>query len=225
MSVCGSTATGTGEPCQQPVEEPGETCWREGHVAGSLGHLTTKQRRFVEEYCGQAKFNAAEAARRAGYSEKAAREIGYENLTKPHIAEAVENRLEQQAMGSDEVLQRLADMARADMGRFIRIRESGAWELDLEKAREAGLLHLVRELAYDSNGLPKIKLHDAKDALKQLGKVHGLFVERHEHTGEDGGPIRHEEVGRLSDEELLERAEQLRSRLTSLEAHHANGDG
>lgn len=47
--------------------------------------LTTKQRRFVEAYAG----NATEAAIAAGYSKKTARVIGMENLTKPAIAEAI----------------------------------------------------------------------------------------------------------------------------------------
>ena len=50
--------------------------------------LTTKEQLFVMEYlvCN----SGAEAARRAGYSEHTAREIAYENLTKPHIKEALE---------------------------------------------------------------------------------------------------------------------------------------
>ena len=45
--------------------------------------LTRKQKIFAEEFvkCG----NETEAARRAGYSEKSARAIGSENLTKPDI--------------------------------------------------------------------------------------------------------------------------------------------
>lgn len=45
--------------------------------------LTPKQSRFVEEYLVDG--NATQAAVRAGYSQKTAREIGCENLTKPHI--------------------------------------------------------------------------------------------------------------------------------------------
>ena len=47
--------------------------------------LTDKQRRFVEFYCGECKFNATQAAIKAGYSTKAAKEQGCENLAKPHI--------------------------------------------------------------------------------------------------------------------------------------------
>ena len=49
--------------------------------------MTPKQERFVDEYLID--WNAAQAAIRAGYSPKAAKEIGYENLTKPHIIAAI----------------------------------------------------------------------------------------------------------------------------------------
>lgn len=49
--------------------------------------LTAKQERFVEEYLID--LNATQAAIRAGYSEKTARQVGAENLTKPVIADAV----------------------------------------------------------------------------------------------------------------------------------------
>ena len=49
--------------------------------------MTPKQQRFVSEYLID--LNATQAAIRAGYSEKTARFIGAENLTKPNIAAAV----------------------------------------------------------------------------------------------------------------------------------------
>ena len=55
--------------------------------------MTDKQRRFVDEYLID--LNATQAAIRAGYSEKTARYIGYENLTKPHISNAIQERMEQ----------------------------------------------------------------------------------------------------------------------------------
>ena len=50
--------------------------------------LTPKQQRFIEEYLID--LNATQAAIRAGYSEKTAKSIGQENLTKPDVAEAIE---------------------------------------------------------------------------------------------------------------------------------------
>lgn len=50
--------------------------------------LTTKQRKFVELYSG----NATEAAIKAGYSKKTAFTIGCENLKKPYILQAIRER-------------------------------------------------------------------------------------------------------------------------------------
>lgn len=53
-------------------------------------NLSARQAAFVAAYIGVARNNAAEAARMAGYSEKNARTIGSENLTKAHIAAAID---------------------------------------------------------------------------------------------------------------------------------------
>ena len=50
--------------------------------------LNAKQNRFVEEYLVD--LNATKAAIRAGYSERTAEVIGYENLRKPQIQEAIQ---------------------------------------------------------------------------------------------------------------------------------------
>ena len=57
--------------------------------------LTPKQQAFADYYieCG----NATEAAKRAGYSEDTARQIGAENLSKPSISEYIAERMEEQA--------------------------------------------------------------------------------------------------------------------------------
>lgn len=55
--------------------------------------LTERQKKFADYYleCG----NATEAAKRAGYSEKTARQIGTENLSKPSISAYINQRLAQ----------------------------------------------------------------------------------------------------------------------------------
>lgn len=45
--------------------------------------LTVKQRKFCQFYAQSG--DATESAIKAGYSSKTAKEIGYENLTKPHL--------------------------------------------------------------------------------------------------------------------------------------------
>ncbi|MED4455918.1 terminase small subunit [Metabacillus fastidiosus] len=52
--------------------------------------LTPKQQAFCDYYIQTA--NATEAAVKAGYSKKTAKEVGYENLTKPHLKKYIEER-------------------------------------------------------------------------------------------------------------------------------------
>ena len=77
--------------------------------------LTPKQRRFVEAYVGPAKGNATEAARQAGYAgnDVTLAAVGHENLRKPQIAEAVEERLEKALadFSADEVVRHVGKIA------------------------------------------------------------------------------------------------------------------
>lgn len=52
--------------------------------------MTPRQKKFCEYYIQSG--NAADAARKAGYSEKTARNIGQENLTKPDIKAYIRER-------------------------------------------------------------------------------------------------------------------------------------
>ena len=61
--------------------------------------MTEKQKRFADEYLIDC--NATQAAIRAGYSEKTARAIGNENLTKPDIKTYIDERLEK--MSSEKI--------------------------------------------------------------------------------------------------------------------------
>ncbi len=56
-------------------------------MSGAASNLTPRQTRFVEEFVLNG--SGAEAARRAGYSERTARAIACELLTKPDAQEAV----------------------------------------------------------------------------------------------------------------------------------------
>lgn len=84
--------------------------------------LTVKQRRFIDSYLEH--FNATRAARDAGYSEKSAHHIGWENLRKPDIAEVIKQRLEADAMSAEEALHRLARVARGEFGGGFKITTS-----------------------------------------------------------------------------------------------------
>jgi len=67
-----------------PAEEPGTALDRYGRDADGL---TIKERRFVEEF--PIDWNGTQAAIRAGYSPRSAKDSAYELIRKPKIAEAL----------------------------------------------------------------------------------------------------------------------------------------
>ena len=84
--------------------------------------LTPKQRAFVGgEYVID--LNGAQAAIRAGYSKRTAKEMAHENLTKPHIVAAiqkvVEARSERTEVTQDRVVEELAHLAFASIGDVV----------------------------------------------------------------------------------------------------------
>ena len=159
----------------------------------ALAKLKGKQRRFVEEYllC----LNASEAARRAEYKDPG--QAGYENKKKQEIAAAISAGFAAQSMPPSEVLARLTAHARGSADDFITVYQSPLQtidgepildtehkpivrhfpSLDMEKARDRGMLHLVKKISYTAHG-PSVELYDAQAALALIGKHHGLFVEK-----------------------------------------------
>jgi hypothetical protein len=89
-------------------------------------------------------------------------------------------------MSADEVLARLSEHARGDMGDLLG---PSGMVLDLQTAKERGLTHLIKSLNWTQHGL-RIELYDAQSALVQLGKAHGLFVDRTRHEGIENVTIR-----------------------------------
>jgi phage terminase small subunit len=157
--------------------------------------LSYKQQVFVDEYL--ACLNAAEAARRAGYSEKTARSIGAENLTKPDIAEEIKRRVAERAMPAEEVLDRLGRMARGDMSDFWDIPDDGKPVLSLSGERARDKLHLIRKLKVKTTSRMvgeievvtteiEIEPYDAQAALVHIGKHHKLFTDKVEHDLSEG---------------------------------------
>lgn len=141
--------------------------------------LTDKQLAFIEHYLSC--WNAADAARKAGYSEKTARFIGAENLTKPYIAAAISARLTELKMSADEVLTRLSGHARGSISAFIATSDDGTPNgFSLKDDRP---LHLVKKVTVTDKGW-SFEMYDAQAALGLLGKHHALFTDRTEVTGE-----------------------------------------
>lgn len=82
-----------------------------------MDKLTLKQKRFVDAYIETG--NATEAARRAGYSEKTAYATGAENLRKPQIQKAIQERLDAMEAAKtatpEEVMQHLTAAMRGEI--------------------------------------------------------------------------------------------------------------
>ncbi|HEO4620673.1 TPA: terminase small subunit [Streptococcus agalactiae] len=82
-----------------------------------MGKLTLKQQKFIDEYIISG--NATDAAIKAGYAEKAAYQSGAENLKKPQIKQAIDDRmaiLEDQAIAkADEILRVFTKVLRQEL--------------------------------------------------------------------------------------------------------------
>jgi phage terminase small subunit len=97
--------------------------------------LTDKQAKFVDEYLID--LNATQAAIRAGYSANRASEIGYQQLRKTTvqeaIAEAMEKRSKRVQRTADDVMRDLAAI-RADAMQIVRDKDGNAVMLDKPSA-------------------------------------------------------------------------------------------
>ena len=148
--------------------------------------MTNKHRAFIAEYLKD--FNATRAAIAVGYSQRSARQIAARILTKDNIQKEIKANIAEKQMRADEVLTRLADHARGDMGDFLDI-GSMAFQVDLDKAKEMGLTHLIKKVKMrtittlskegvetETNDIA-IELYDAQAALVQIGKSLGVLKE------------------------------------------------
>ena len=94
-------------------------------------------------------------------------------------------------MSVPEALRRLTDWGRGSIEHFMR--PDGSIDLNSEEARaHFHLIKKVEMLGVDENGFPRVKLelHDAKDAVVHIAKIHGMFVDRVEHSGELSGVLK-----------------------------------
>lgn len=132
-----------------------------------MAKLTNKQKAFCQEY--MVDLNATQAAIRAGYSKKTAKDIGCENLAKPaiadYIAKLMAKRAEKTEVTADYVLSGIKRLARRCMQEeVIKHRNGTALGFRFQPAA-------------------------ATKAYELLGRSIGMFVDRKEISGPDGEPI------------------------------------
>lgn len=167
--------------------------------------LNDKQQRFVGEYLVD--LNATQAAIRAGYSQKTAHSQGPRLLENVEVKAALDKARkalsERTEITQDQVLREYAKLGFAD------IRKAVAWgsvpeinadgeriypvELKASEDMDDDTAAAVAEVSLTAQGV-KIKMYDKKAALDSIARHLGMFIDKHEHTGKDGGPIQTEEV-------------------------------
>jgi phage terminase small subunit len=153
-----------------------------------LEDLDPKRRRFVEQF--RISLNATEAAVKAGYSMKTARQQGSRLLTFVDIQEALaEVQAEDAArcqVEADRIIGELATLAFVNMDDYMRIGQDGEPFVDLSattRAQKAGLLAFKHKEYKEGRGEDardvcevEIRLIPAKfPALIKLGEHVGLF--------------------------------------------------
>jgi phage terminase small subunit len=186
-------------------------------ILGDQMALTAKQRRFVDEYLID--LNATQAAIRAGYSAKTASQIGEQNLRKLEIqavlTERMKDREKRTEITQDKVLAELAKIGFSDIRKAVKWGdgiavadpESGAIEIvngisligsdQIDDATAAS----ISEVSQTAQGL-KVKMHDKRAALVDIGRHLGMFKDKVELTGKDGQALIPSKLEEMTDEQL-----------------------
>jgi phage terminase small subunit len=132
---------------------------------------------------------------------------------KARVAELRAERAQRVQITQDDVLLRLIELGFSNMGDYVQVLDSGDPVHDFTKL-DRSKWGAVQELTVDrySEGRGedarevkrvKFKLYDPRGAVVDVGKHLGMWPNRIEHTGKDGGPI---EVAELTETERAAKA-------------------
>lgn len=149
--------------------------------------LTPRQQAFVEEYLVD--LNGAQAAIRAGYSAKAAKEQAARLLTDANVSAAIlerkRDRSERTKVNSDWLLDRLATESVADLADLYRedgsVKPVHEWPLIWRQGLVAGVE--VERIGEGAGTVTKLKISDRTKRLELIGKHIDVqaFKDRVEH--------------------------------------------
>ncbi|MCP3683919.1 MAG: terminase small subunit [bacterium] len=151
--------------------------------------LTPKQKLFCLEYLKD--LNATRSALDAGYSEKTAEVIGWENLRKPLIADYIQKknqeRFDNLESEGKKVIYELALVGFSDIKDYVDIDEEGCVKCkSIEEMKNTRVISSVKEkrTIRQSPGESEdmildntfeFKMHDKMKALEGLAKHYGLY--------------------------------------------------
>ena len=156
------------------------------------GTLTDKQRRFVEEY--MVDFNATQAAIRAGYSKRSARQQGLDALAIPGVAQALAKAKLALSIKTDitvqDITREYAVLGFSDMRNYVSFEKNGDILLDwsaMPPEATKAISEITQEVYYEGKGeaarqvkKTKFKLYDKRGALDSLSARLWPVVQRNE---------------------------------------------
>lgn len=155
--------------------------------AASIPPLSLKHRRFIDEYFN-CNMNATEAYFRVyGANRRNGRVTACGLLAKPNIKAEIERRLKENAMGVEEAISRLADMARGNIYPFIRITAEGFVYFNFSDPEARKHMHLIKKIKSKrtrriedkevwEDEWVEVELHDSQAALEKILRMHGKFA-------------------------------------------------
>lgn len=139
-----------------------------------MGFKGNKLDRFCEEYLID--LNATRAAKRAGYSEKTAYSIGFENLKKPEVQEKIallmKKRSETIKIEAEEVLQRLKTVLEADVIDICTMNKDQLKELPPEVRQ---MVVGYKETPTEHGAIVELKFFDKHKALEMINRHIGFY--------------------------------------------------
>ena len=146
--------------------------------------LTSKQKRFCEEYIIDC--NATQAAIRAGYSERTAKSIGQENLTKPdlkkYIAELLDEVKSNTIAEATEVMEYLTAVMRREYKENVVVTLSEEVSTYVPDEKGTPRKQTIKKETPQIVQIPA-RLCDANKAAELLGKRYSLFTDKVEVDG------------------------------------------
>ena len=145
--------------------------------------------------------SASEAYIAAGYKESrsAASRLSTNVNIEARVAELVGKGAEKAETTVARVLLELGRIGFSDLRKVFtdagHLRDPSTWDADTAAAISSIKIVTRPAGGVDADGnkeiehVHEIKLWDKNSALEKLAKHLGMFIERHEHSGADGGPI------------------------------------
>jgi len=161
-------------------------------VGMELKPLTPKQQRFVEEYLID--LNASQAAIRAGYSPENTNVEGSRQLAnasvRARIDIALAERSKRTGVNAEIVIQELARIALVNPMNIIDPDTGGIKAGAVDDLAAIASVRVKVTPTKNGDAIEReVRIADKLKALELLGKHLGMFVDRKEITGKDGGPI------------------------------------